>query len=200
MEPWRTSARDEHSRLARLKRQGVASQRPTRRLGVSVKIGAGHEVAVPVAVQPALDAGGQRLSADQHVYRVDPQLALVAIAVGDGHGLKPGLAAGRDNAGACQDRDLRVRGDAVDEVARHARLQRVGTDDHRDRAGICREVQRCLPRRVRAADERHILLAMVGGLTRGRAVGDAAADELLDPRHVEAAVCDAGGDQAAPRA
>ena len=52
------------------------------------------------------------------------------------------------------------------------------------------------PGGVRAADEHHVLVAMAGGLRRGRAVGDAAADQLLDAGRVETAVGDAGGDHA----
>src|SRR5947209_8456312 len=41
---------------------------------------------------------------------------------------------------------------------------------------------------------------MAGGLRRGRAVPNAAADQLLDAGRLETAVGDAGGDHAAPRA
>ena len=95
-----------------------------------MEIGAGHEVAAPVAAQPALDAGGQWLSADQYVHRVGSQLPPLSVAVDNGDVLKPGLRAGGDEACACEHGDLRVGDDTVDEVARHARLDRVGANDH----------------------------------------------------------------------
>ena len=85
-----------------------------------VEIGAGHQVARLVAAQPALDAGGKWLSADQHVHRVGVQLPPLSIAVDDGDVFKPALAGGGDDACAREHRDVRVGGHTVDEVARHA--------------------------------------------------------------------------------
>ena len=64
----------------------------------------------------------------------------------------------------------------------------------RDGARVACEVQRRLAGGVRAADQDDVLVAVAGCLGGRGTVGDAAADQLLDARGVEAAVGDAGAD------
>ena len=70
--------------------------------------------------------------------------------------------------------------DAVDEVVRHRRLQRLAADDDAHAARPRREVDRRLPRRVAAADDDHVLVAAALGVGRHRRVVDAGAAEAVD--------------------
>src|SRR4051812_15135637 len=55
-------------------------------VGVALQVGPGHQESLPVAAQPALDAGGHRLAADQHVHRLGAKVFFGAGAVMGRHG------------------------------------------------------------------------------------------------------------------
>ncbi len=82
--------------------------------------------------------------------------------------------------GAGVDLDAVVGSDAVDQVARHALLERVGTADDGDASSYVCELQRCLSSRVSAADDDNVAVAAERGLRWRRAVVHAGADEVVD--------------------
>ena len=78
------------------------------------------------------------------------------------------------------DLDPRRALDAVDEVLRHGRLQRLAAHHDAHAAGTRREVDRRLPRRVAAADDDHVLVAAALGVRRHGRVVDPRAAEAID--------------------
>jgi hypothetical protein len=69
--------------------------------------------------------------------------------------------------------DIRNLADLVDQVLRHAFLERVSPHQHRHRARELREVDRRLARRVCASNEVHVLAAAQLSFRHRRAVVDA---------------------------
>ena len=72
---------------------------------------------------------------------------------GDPHGASISIAVERDDLGVRPHVDCGCSLDALDEVARHARVEIRATDDDRDRAPRLGEEQRCLSGRVAAAGD-----------------------------------------------
>src|SRR5262249_57216107 len=95
---------------------------------------------------------------------------------------------------AGQHLDVGVAGELVDEVARHGRRQVVAAGQQVDPAGAGSQEDRGLPGRVAAADDRHRVADVPGGLFPGRRVVDAGTLQAFQAIKVEAAVAGAGGD------
>jgi len=103
-------------------------------------------------------------------------------------------AIGPDDLGTGADRDLRDVLDLLDEVERHGPLQRRPADQDRHRLGPAGQVNGGLPGRVGPADDEHVLSRARCRLGERGAVVDAAAGHLVEPRGVQPAVGDAGGE------
>ena len=109
------------------------------------------------------------------------------------------LAVRRHHLGRKPRRDVRLAGDLVDQVVRHALGQRVAAHHQRHPARMVGEVQRRLAGRVAGADEEDVLAVGRARLAARGAVEDALADEPVEafdrhppPRH-------AGGEDQALR-
>ena len=154
-----------------------------------------------VAAQPSLHACCHRPAADHDEQRIGIGLDLLAMCfVADHDGVELLVAARLGHLGAGADLDPVVRLDAVDQVARHALLERVGTADDGDTSGDVRELQRRLAGRVCAADDDDVAVAAERCLRGRGAVVHAGADELVDAGRFEPPVVDAVRGDAGARA
>ena len=108
--------------------------------------------------------------------------------------LEAALAPSADDGGRCLHLDVRRGLDRLDQVVRHAGLQRLAAHDHRHAARVAGEVERRLAGGVPAADDVDLLAGQRGGLRGRAAVEHARADELLERLDAEAAVGRAGGE------
>jgi hypothetical protein len=142
-----------------------------------------------------------RHRADQDQQRAGGDLGLRArLAVADRHALEPRRAGHARDLGVVAHGDVGRGVDRGDQVARHARRERVAAHEDRHLPGEAGEVDGRLPRRVAAAHHVGVLAAERVGVGDRGAVEDARAGQLGDARRVEAAVGDAGGEHdRAPR-
>ena len=101
-------------------------------------------------------------------------------AVAEAHGLHGRRAVHRRDLGLGHDLDARRALDAIDEVMRHRRLQRLAPNDDAHAAGPRGEVRRRLSGRVAAADDDHVLVAATLGVGGHHGVVDAGAAEAVD--------------------
>ena len=90
--------------------------------------------------------------------------------------------------------DIRESGDAVDQIARHRRLQPGPAHDQVQALDPGREEHDRLTRRVAAADQRHLFSLAQLGFDRGGPVRDARALEGRQVRDVRPAIARAGRD------
>ena len=93
-----------------------------------------------------------------------------------------------------EDVDDRRCVDAVDEVARHRRLEVGRPHDHHHPPGVLGHVERRLPRGVGRADDVDVVVDDLARVAGVGAVVDAAAGECVEPLRLQAAVGDAGRD------
>ena len=78
-------------------------------------------------------------------------------AIDDVDGLEVRLAVRRLHLAVQADGDVGLAGDLLDQIARHALLERVAAHQQRHLARVVGEVQRRLAGRVAGADEVHVL-------------------------------------------
>ena len=98
------------------------------------------------------------------------------------------------------DVDVRPGGELVDEVARHALLERLAPAEDRHAAGVAGEEQRGLAGRVPGADDVDVEAVRVRRLAARRAVEDPLPGELVEAVDVELSPRDAAGEDDRPRA
>ena len=91
------------------------------------------------------------------------------------------------------------RRELVDEVARHALLERVAAAEDRHAPRVVREEQRRLARRVAGADDVDVEAVRVRRLAARRAVGDALAGEPVEALDRQPPPRDAAGEDDRPR-
>jgi hypothetical protein len=135
---------------------------------------------------------GNRLGSDQHEERIGTGLDLLApTLVADHDRPEPLVAARLDHLRTVADPDPVMRLDAIDEVPRHASVERVGAADDGDAAGGVGEVERRLSGGVRPADDDDVAVAAERGLGGRSAVVNAGTDQLVDAASLEPPVVDA---------
>ena len=105
------------------------------------------------------------------------------------------LALRRDGRRVRPHVDVRQRRELLDEVVRHRPLDRRAAHEHRHLPRVAGEVHGRLAGGVRRADDRDVLLRARARLGQRRAVVDARAGALGEPRRVVLAVGDARRDQ-----
>jgi amino acid transporter len=81
-----------------------------------------------------------------------------------------------------------------DEIARHARAQRLAAHDHGDLSAVPGQVHRRLSRGVPGTDDVHVAGSHGAGLAAGRAVEHPGADQPLQAGHLESPPRDSGRD------
>ena len=96
--------------------------------------------------------------------------------------------------------DVGLARDLLDQIARHALLERVAAHHQSHLAGVIGEVQRGLASRVAGADEEHVLPVRRRGFAARRAVVDALADEAVEAFDDQPSPRHAGGHDDAARA
>ena len=98
-----------------------------------------------VPPKPPGHAGCERAPADQHEQPVGRQRELVpSQRIADVQRLESAATAGANDLGVQPNVDVRRRGDAVDQVLRHAGRERRAAADQRDPPRVVREVKRRL--------------------------------------------------------
>ena len=153
--------------------------------------------ALGVHRRAVLQPGGVGIGADEQEQMA--QRAGVSGAVGPLTEYRGGEAVGavaleRHDLLADVQVDIRQRADAVDQVARHRRLEPGAAHDQVQALDLGREEHDRLARRVAAADQRHLLALAQLRLDRRRPVGDARTLEGREVGDVGPAIARAGGD------
>ncbi len=93
-----------------------------------------------------------------------------------------------------QDFDVRPRGDALDQIARHARIDAGAANDQPDPGDLAGQIHRRLARGIARADQRHVLARAQPSLQRRGPVVDAGALEGRETLDIETAITGAAGD------
>ena len=127
-------------------------------------VGSGQEEAGVVATHP-VDAPRSRHTSDEDEQRVGVNDLDLSRDV-DVQGLEPLLSERTYDVRVGANRDARVRFAACDQVVRHSVSQRLGAHHHCHVRSELSEIQGGLARRVRAADDEHVAVAVVRGLAR----------------------------------
>src|SRR5262245_14839711 len=180
--------------------------RPARLEGMPIAgAGLGAGAYEPIAVERDAALGeprGVRIGADEEEeLRGAAAGLLTAVARAPADRLQPSAGAlDAAHLAAQVHHDVRERRDAVDQVARHARLEARAAHEHADLRGLAGEVDHRLAGRVPGAYQRHLGFRAQTRLERRRPVVHAAALELGEVRTPEAAVLGAAGDQHCARA
>ena len=156
----------------------------------------------PVSRNPCVVGGqlafqplGMRRSADEDEQRLGGDgAALSGARVGDGHRLELAVAAELDHLRVEADLDQVVALDLIDEIPRHRLRQITAPDQEPALRRVPGQEHRCLAGRVSAADDQDRIAGAELRLRLGGGVVDPAHLELVEARHVEAAVLRPGGD------
>ena len=156
-------AREEDPRRARLEKQRFAFELPPRAATtVGHDVGSGKEESGVVAPNP-VGALRSRYTSDEDEERVGVDDLDLSRDV-DVQGLEPLLSERADDLRVGANRDARVCFAACDQVVRHSLRQRLGANHQCHVRSELREIQGGLARRVRAADDEHVAVAVVRGL------------------------------------
>src|SRR5581483_3765214 len=190
-------ARREDAGQARFEEEGLAVERAPR-LGIEHRPrdrGAGHDERLRIEFDAAAEPSGVRVGADEQEQRRRRNRRLGARSIADADAGEVPLAIERGHDGAAVHVDVGQVLDAVHEIPRHARREIVAAHDDVHVAGELDQVHNRLSGGVARADHDHLLVAAKARFHFGRGVIDPGALEFAEPRHVEAAVADAGGNQ-----
>src|ERR1700722_2896707 len=91
--------------------------------------------------------------------------------------------------------EVRDLGDSITEVLGHGGRQMVTPDHKHHAAGVARESDHRLTRRIPAPDDDDLATGAADGFARSRAVIDAGTEEILDSRNLQPPPLDAAGQQ-----
>ena len=132
----------EDARDARLQEERVPVELPP---SGDADVGAGEHVALRVEGDLGREPGGRGVGTDEDEQpaRLAPG-RLAGRGVADVDRLQRGVAMRRDHLGAVLHVDVRASGELLDEIARHALLERLAAAEDRHAPGVGREEHRCL--------------------------------------------------------
>jgi hypothetical protein len=187
----------EDSRHAGCEMEGTAPERPP---AIVREVLAGQHESAPVSLDLMREPIGVRAGSDQHEEPVCRDRLVGRGAVLAQHEmLKTPVTAAVDDRRSRANLDVGDRLQLLHQVVRHPRLQRLSAHDQRDAAGVARQVQSGLSRRVRASDD--VGLSVSQRVARCRpAVEHARAVEGFECRDSQPAVARPGAEDHRPRA